>query len=158
METLLVHGDVATTFLPMVAQSLRREGVELRGCERTRALLPDCTAATEEDWHAEFLDLILAVRVVDDMDAAIDHISTYGSQHTEAIVTTNYQRAHKFLQDVQSSLVLVNASTRFNDGYQLGLGAEIGISTSRLHAFGPMGVEELTGTKFIAFGDGQIRK
>ena len=157
METLLVHGDVATTFLPMVALPLRREGVELRGCDRTRALLPDCTAATEEDWHAEFLDLILAVRVVDNMDAAIDHISTYGSQHTEAIVTTNYLRAHKFLQDVQSSLVLVNASTRFNDGYQLGLGAEIGISTSRLHAFGPMGVEELTGTKFIAFGDGQVR-
>jgi glutamate-5-semialdehyde dehydrogenase len=157
LETLLVHDDVAANFLPMVAQSLRREGVELRGCERTRAVLPDCTAATEEDWHAEYLDLILAVRVVDDMDAAVDHISTYGSQHTEAIVTTNYQRALKFLQDVQSSLVLVNASTRFNDGFQLGLGAEIGISTSRLHAFGPMGVEELTGTKFIAFGDGQVR-
>jgi glutamate-5-semialdehyde dehydrogenase len=157
LETLLVHDDVAANFLPMVAQSLRREGVELRGCERTRAVLPDCTAATEEDWHAEYLDLILAVRVVDDMDAAVDHISTYGSQHTEAIVTTNYQRALKFLQDVQSSLVLVNASTRFNDGFQLGLGAEIGISTSRLHAFGPMGVEELTGTKFIAFGNGQVR-
>jgi glutamate-5-semialdehyde dehydrogenase len=157
LETLLVHREVAAIFLPMVAQSLRREGVELRGCERTRAVLPDCVTATEEDWHAEYLDLILAVRVVDDMDAAVDHISTYGSQHTEAIVTTNYQRALKFLQDVQSSLVLVNASTRFNDGFQLGLGAEIGISTSRLHAFGPMGVEELTGTKFIAFGDGQVR-
>jgi glutamate-5-semialdehyde dehydrogenase len=157
METLLVHSNVAAAFIPKVAVALRREGVELRGCERTQGLLPDCTPATEEDWYAEYLDLILAVRVVDDMAAAIDHISTYGSQHTEAIVTNNFQRAHRFLQDVQSSLVLVNASTRFNDGFQLGLGAEIGISTSRLHAFGPMGVEELTGTKFIALGDGQVR-
>ncbi len=157
LETLLVHHDVAATFLPLVASALRREGVELRGCERTRALIPDCSPASEDDWHAEYLDLILAVRVVDDLDAAVDHITTYGSQHTEAIVTTNYQRARRFLQEVHSSLVLVNASTRFNDGYQLGLGAEIGISTSRLHAFGPMGVEELTGTKFIALGDGQIR-
>jgi len=157
METLLVHRDVAAEFIPKVAAALRNACVELRGCDRTRALLPDCRPAIEEDWYAEYLDLILAVRVVDDLDAAIEHISTYGSQHTEAIVTSNFQRAHRFLQEVQSSLVLVNASTRFNDGFQLGLGAEIGISTSRLHAFGPMGVEELTGTKFIALGDGQVR-
>ncbi len=157
METLLVHRDVAAEFLPKWPRPCADAGVELRGCDRTRALLPDCLPATEDDWYAEYLDLILAVRVVDDMDAAIEHISTFGSQHTEAIVTNNFQRAHRFLQEVQSSLVLVNASTRFNDGYQLGLGAEIGISTSRLHAFGPMGVEELTGTKFIALGDGQVR-
>jgi glutamate-5-semialdehyde dehydrogenase len=157
METLLVHRDIAADFVPIVATALRNACVELRGCERTRTLLPDCLPANEDDWYAEYLDLILAVRVVDNMDAAIEHISTYGSQHTEAIVTSNFQRAHRFLQEVQSSLVLVNASTRFNDGFQLGLGAEIGISTSRLHAFGPMGVEELTGTKFIALGDGQVR-
>ncbi len=157
METLLIHRDLAEPFLRQVAPALRSEGVELRGCERTRAILPDCQAATEEDWYAEYLDLILAVRVVDSMAQAIDHITRYGSAHTEAIVTENYQRAHGFLREVPSSLVLVNASTRFNDGHQLGLGAEIGISTSRLHAFGPMGVEELTTTKFIALGDGQVR-
>jgi glutamate-5-semialdehyde dehydrogenase len=157
METLLVHRDVAGTFLPAMAAAFRKEGVELRGCERTRAMVPDCAAAVEEDWYAEYLDLILAVRVVDNMDLAIAHITAYGSQHTEAIVTRNFDRAHRFLQEVQSSLVLVNASTRFNDGFQLGLGAEIGISTSRLHAFGPMGIEELTTTKFIALGNGQLR-
>jgi len=157
METLLVHQDVAGTFLPTVALAFRHEGVELRGCEKTRAILPDCLAATEEDWYAEYLDLILAVKVVDNMEEAISHITAYGSQHTEAIVTRNFDRAHRFLNEVQSSLVLVNASTRFNDGFQLGLGAEIGISTSRLHAFGPMGVEELTTTKFIALGNGQLR-
>lgn len=157
METLLVHEDIAQEFLPRMAKAFRREGVELRGCERTRAFVPDCKPASEEDWYAEYLDLILAVRVVDGMEAAIGHINKYGSQHTEAIVTDNFERAHRFLQEVQSSLVLVNASTRFNDGYQLGLGAEIGISTSRLHAFGPMGVEELTTTKFIALGNGQLR-
>lgn len=157
METLLVDQRVAADFLPRMAQVFRREGVELRGCDRTRALVPDCLPATEDDWYAEYLDLILAVRVVDSMEHAIEHITRYGSAHTEAIVTGNFQRAHRFLQEVQSSLVLVNASTRFNDGYQLGLGAEIGISTSRLHAFGPMGIEELTTTKFIALGDGQVR-
>ncbi|MFP5213992.1 MAG: glutamate-5-semialdehyde dehydrogenase [Acidobacteriota bacterium] len=157
METLLVHKDVAGRFIPKVAESLRREGVELRGCEKTREVLPDCTPAIEEDWYAEYLDLILAVKVVDSMEEAVRHISTYGSQHTEAIITENFTRAHRFIQEVQSSLVLVNASTRFNDGFQLGLGAEIGISTSRLHAFGPMGLEELTTTKFIAFGTGQVR-
>ena len=157
METLLVHRRIAEGFLPGMAEAFRREGVELRGCERTRAIVADCAAATEEDWYAEYLDLILAVRVVDSMEDAIRHITTYGSQHTEAIVTESFERAHRFLQEVQSSLVLVNASTRFNDGHQLGLGAEIGISTSRLHAFGPMGVEELTTTKFIALGNGQLR-
>lgn len=158
METLLVHQDVAAAFLPSMAAAFRREGVELRGCDRTRMIVPECVAATEEDWYAEYLDLILAVKVVDSMEEAISHLTTYGSQHTEAIVTRNFDRAHRFLQEVQSSLVLVNASTRFNDGFQLGLGAEIGISTSRLHAFGPMGVEELTTTKFIAMGDGQLRE
>lgn len=157
METLLVHQHIAERFLKPMGEAFRSAGVELRGCEQTRAILPYCLPATEADWHAEYLDLILAVRVVKDLEEAIDHITTYGSQHTEAIVTENYGRAHRFLQEVQSSLVLVNASTRFNDGYQLGLGAEIGISTSRLHAFGPMGVEELTTTKFIALGNGQLR-
>lgn len=157
METLLVHKDIAQEFLPRMAKSFQQEGVELRGCDRTRRLVPDCLPATEDDWFAEYLDLILAIRVVDSMEEAIQHITTYGSEHTEAIVTDNFARANRFLQEVQSSLVLVNASTRFNDGYQLGLGAEIGISTSRLHAFGPMGVEELTTTKFIALGDGQLR-
>lgn len=157
METLLVHEGIAGDFLPSMAEAFQREGVELRGCEKTRQAVPRCRAATEEDWHAEYLDLILAVKVVDNMEEAIHHITTYGSQHTEAIVTENFQKAHRFLQEVQSSLVLVNASTRFNDGFQLGLGAEIGISTSRVHAFGPMGVEELTTTKFIALGNGQLR-
>lgn len=157
METLLVHQKIAGTFLPKMAEAFRKNGVELRGCEATRQIVPDCKEATEDDWYAEYLDLILSVRVVPDMEEAIRHITRYGSQHTEAIVTENFERAHRFIQEVQSSLVLVNASTRFNDGFQLGLGAEIGISTSRLHAFGPMGVEELTTTKFIAFGNGQLR-
>jgi len=157
METLLVHEGVAAAFIPRMAASFEKAGVELRGCDRTRALAPECGAATEEDWYAEYLDLTLAIRVVGSMEDAIDHIATYGSQHTEAIVTRDFNMGHRFLQEVQSSLVLVNASTRFNDGFQLGLGAEIGISTSRLHAFGPMGVEELTTTKFIAFGNGQVR-
>jgi len=157
METLLVHEKIAESFLPPMAEDYRKAGVELRGCPRTRALAPECGAAVEEDWAAEYLDLILAVRVVDSMEEAMEHIAAYGSDHTEAIVTDNFERAHRFLEQVQSSLVLVNASTRFNDGFQLGLGAEIGISTSRLHAFGPMGVEELTTTKFVALGDGQVR-
>ncbi|MHC1745373.1 MAG: glutamate-5-semialdehyde dehydrogenase [Syntrophobacteraceae bacterium] len=157
METLLVHADVAETFIPRMASAFQKEGVELRGCERTCRLAPGCKRATEDDWYAEYLDLVLAVRVVTGMEEAIDHIATYGSQHTEAIVTRDFEKAHRFVQEVQSSLVLVNASTRFNDGFQLGLGAEIGISTSRLHAFGPMGVEELTTTKFIAYGNGQLR-
>jgi glutamate-5-semialdehyde dehydrogenase len=157
METLLVHEKIAGSFLPRMAEAFREYGVELRGCPRTRELVAGCKPAEEEDWYAEYLDLILAVRIVGSMEEAIRHISTYGSQHTEAIVTESFDRAHRFVQEVQSSLVLVNASTRFNDGYQLGLGAEIGISTSRIHAFGPMGIEELTTTKFIAFGNGQLR-
>lgn len=157
METLLVHKKIASAFLPPMAEAFRGQGVELRGCPATRDLVPECVPATEEDWSAEYLDLILAVKVVESMAEAIEHITRYGSAHTEAILTENIDRAMAFIQEVQSSLVLVNASTRFNDGYQLGLGAEIGISTSRLHAFGPMGVEELTTTKFIAFGTGQLR-
>jgi glutamate-5-semialdehyde dehydrogenase len=157
METLLVHHEVAASFLPSVGEKLQEAGVELRGCSRTRRILPDAKEAAEEDWHAEYLDLILAVKVVDDIGEAIDHIGRYGSQHTEAIITSNYANAQQFLRDVDSSTVLVNASTRFSDGYQLGLGAEIGISTTKLHAFGPMGVEDLTTTKFVIYGDGQIR-
>lgn len=158
METLLVHEAVAESFLPRVAKPLSEAGVELRGCQRTQAILPGVKEAAEADWFEEYLDLILAVRVVPNMAGAIEHIETYGSMHTEAIITTDYQRAHQFLQKVDSSVVLVNASTRFNDGYQLGLGAEIGISTSKLHAFGPMGVEELTTRKFVVLGDGQVRE
>jgi glutamate-5-semialdehyde dehydrogenase len=132
-------------------------GVELRGCPRTGTLVPQAKAAVEEDWPAEFLDLILAVKVVDSLEEAMDHIARYGSRHTEAIVTRDYGRARRFIDGVDSSLVLVNASTRFNDGGELGLGAEIGINTSKLHAFGPMGLAELTTTKFIAYGDGQVR-
>ncbi|MEE9530223.1 MAG: glutamate-5-semialdehyde dehydrogenase, partial [Syntrophobacteria bacterium] len=158
METLLVHEAVAESFLPRVAKLLSEAGVELRGCQRTQTILPGVKEAAEADWFEEYLDLILAVRVVPNMAGAIEHIETYGSMHTEAIITTDYQRAHQFLQKVDSSVVLVNASTRFNDGFQLGLGAEIGISTSKLHAFGPMGVEELTTNKFVVLGDGQVRE
>lgn len=158
METLLVHKAVAEQFLPRVARSMEQRGVELRGCPRTLALLPHVKAAQPTDWGTEYLDLILAVRVVDDIDEAIDHIETYGTMHTESIITSNEKRAQRFLTDVNSSCVLVNASTRFSDGYQLGLGAEIGISTTKLHAFGPMGLEELTTTKFIVRGNGQIRQ
>ncbi len=157
METLLVHEAVAGEFLPVVAGPFRKAGVVLRGCERTRAILPDVETATEEDWYREYLDLILAVRVVRDLDEAIAHIGQYGSLHTEAIVTESYKRAQRFLAEVNSSVVLVNASTRFSDGFELGLGAEIGISTTKLHAFGPMGLEELTTTKFIIYGNGQVR-
>jgi glutamate-5-semialdehyde dehydrogenase len=136
----------------------QQAGVEIRGCDKTCALVPGITKASERDWTTEYLDLILSVRVVDDMDAAIEHIERYGSEHTETIVTSNYQRAREFLDRVNSSAVLVNASTRFNDGGELGLGAEIGISTSKIHAFGPMGLEELTTTKFVVLGDGQIRE
>jgi glutamate-5-semialdehyde dehydrogenase len=158
METLLVHEEIARDFLPRVAERLREAGVELRGCERTREILPEVKAATDEDWTAEYLDLILAVRVVDSLEDAIEHISTFGSGHTDAIVTRDYASSQRFLQEVGSSCVLVNASTRFNDGNQLGLGAEIGISTSKLHAFGPMGLGELTTQKFIVYGEGQVRE
>ncbi len=157
MEGMLVHQDVAESFLPRMGEQFKKAGVELRGCERTCQILPYAVRATEEDWGTEFLDLILAVKVVSSMDEAMDYIDRYGSNHTEAIITRDYARARRFLNEVDASLVLVNASTRFNDGGQLGLGAEIGISTSKLHAYGPMGLEELTTTKFIAFGDGQVR-
>jgi len=157
METLLVHQSAAEKFLPEIGKRFMDAGVEIRGCAQTCRILPAAKKAVEEDWPAEFLDLILAVKVVRDMEEAITHISMYGSNHTEAIVTADYERARRFVREVDSSVVLVNASTRFNDGGQLGLGAEIGISTSKLHAFGPMGVEELTTTKFVVFGDGQIR-
>lgn len=157
METLLVNQNAAAIFLPSMARRFADAGVELRGCPETCRILPGIREATQDDWPEEYLDLRLAVRVVSDMGQAIDHITRHGSAHTEAIVTTDYARARRFIREVDSSVVLVNASTRFNDGGQLGLGAEIGISTTRLHAFGPMGVDDLTTTKFVVFGDGQIR-
>jgi glutamate-5-semialdehyde dehydrogenase len=157
METLLVHEKVAARFLPKIAEVLLKEGVKLRGCPHTKRILSNVEKATEEDWSQEYLDLILSIRVVGGIEEAINHIATYGSLHTEAIITSDYQNAQRFLREVNSSCVLVNASTRFNDGFELGLGAEIGISTSKLHAFGPMGLEELTTTKFIVYGEGQIR-
>ena len=157
METLLVHRQIAPVFLPPVAERFKAACVELRGCPETRRILGGIGEASEEDWLAEYLDLILAVKIVDDLDQAIRHIIRYGSSHTEAIVTQNYTNARRFLREVPSSTVLVNASTRFSDGFQLGLGAEIGISTTKLHAFGPMGVEDLTTSKFIVYGSGQVR-
>ena len=158
METLLVHEEVASRFLPRVAKALQRKGVEQRGCPRVKRILPRIREALEEDWSKEYLDLILSIKVVKGVEEAIEHITRYGSFHTEAIVTSDYENSQRFLREVNSSCVLVNASTRFNDGFELGLGAEIGISTSKLHAFGPMGLEELTTTKFIVYGEGQVRK
>ena len=157
METLLVHERIADGFLPKIAEALRKEGVELRGCPQTRKILSGIKEAKEEDWYEEYLDLILSIQVVKGMEDALKHIATYGSLHTEAILTSDYQNAQRFLREANSSCVLVNASTRFNDGFELGLGAEMGISTSKLHAFGPMGLEELTTTKFIVYGEGQVR-
>jgi glutamate-5-semialdehyde dehydrogenase len=157
METLLVHREVAGEFLPAMARRFSEAGVELRGCPESLAIVPTLVPATEADWPEEYLNLTLAVKVVEDMDAAMGHIDRYGSNHTEAIVTRDYARANRFLREVDASVVLVNASTRFNDGGQLGLGAEMGISTSKLHAFGPMGLEELTTRKFVVLGEGQIR-
>jgi glutamate-5-semialdehyde dehydrogenase len=158
METMLVHERIADDFLPPMAKRLQDAGVEIRGCPKTSALVPGSQAVVESDWPAEFLDLIVSVKIVSSMDEALDHIEKYGSNHTEAIITKDYKRSQRFLAEVDSSVVLVNASTRFNDGYQLGLGAEIGINTSKLHAFGPMGLEELTTTKFLVYGDGQVRE
>jgi len=158
LETLLVHEALAEAFLPEMAKRLQSQGVRLKGCEKTVAILKDIEKAEEQDWHEEYLDLVLSIKVVNNIDEAIGHIRKYGSDHTEAIVTKNYDHAWKFVREINSSLVLVNASTRFNDGFQLGLGAEMGISTTKLHAFGPMGLEELTVGKFIAFGDGQVRE
>ena len=159
-ETLLVHRDAAPSLLLPIARALADEGVELRVCERSAAILGSAVAhrrATEDDYYAEFLAKVLAVRVVDSIDQAIEHIQKYGSDHTETIVTESYTTAMRFLREVNSSTVLVNASTRFADGFELGLGAEIGISTTKLHAFGPMGARELTTEKFVVFGDGQVR-
>ncbi|NMD05730.1 MAG: glutamate-5-semialdehyde dehydrogenase [Deltaproteobacteria bacterium] len=158
METLLVHQDIASDFLPRVAKKMRQAGVIIKGCEKTRKIIKNTEAAAENDWYAEYLDLILAIKIVGNIDEAITHIEKYGSLHTESIITENYSNAQKFLNEVNSSTVLVNASTRFSDGFELGLGAEIGISTTKLHAFGPMGLEELTTTKFIIYGNGQVRK
>jgi glutamate-5-semialdehyde dehydrogenase len=157
METLLVHEDVAPYFLPGTCKRLAEAGVELRGCERTRASVPEAAEATEEDWGTEYLALILSIRVVPSFDEAVEHIETYGSHHSDAIVTDDYQSAQRFLAEVDSAAVFVNASTRFSDGYEFGMGAEIGISTQKLHARGPMGLEELTTYKFIVYGDGQTR-
>ena len=158
METLLVHEALAAKFLPSMIEKYRAAKVEVRGCAQTCALVPGVTPASDEDWSTEYLDLIVSVRIVKDLDEAISHIERYGSEHTESIITNNYQKSREFIDRVNSSAVMVNASTRFNDGGELGLGAEIGISTSKIHAFGPMGLEELTTTKFIVFGDGQIRE
>jgi len=158
METLLVHEKIAEKFLPTMGKIFREHGVELRGCEKTRKIIPYAIPATEEDWYAEYLDLILAVRVVPSIDEAIEHIKKYGSSHTEAIITENLENAMKFIKEVDSSSVMVNASTRFADGYEYGLGAEVGISTTKLHAYGPMGLEGLTTLKWIVFGNGHIRE
>ena len=157
METLLVHADIAARVLPPLCAIFLRKGVELRGCGRSRALVPAMKPATEQDWTEEYLAPILAVRVVDTLDAAIDHIATYGSQHTDAIVTNDHAAAMRFLREVDSSSVMVNASTRYADGFEYGLGAEIGISTNKLHARGPVGLEGLTSRKWIVLGTGQIR-
>lgn len=158
METLLVHKDIAPHVLPPLAKIYSGKGVELRGDAAARAIVPQMKAATEEDWYTEYLGPILAVRVVDGLDQAIDHITVYGSQHTDAIVTEDITRARRFLREVDSASVMVNASTRFADGFEFGLGAEIGISTDKLHARGPVGLEGLTSLKFIVLGDGQIRE
>jgi glutamate-5-semialdehyde dehydrogenase len=157
METLLVHADIAASVLPPLADIYAKKGVELRGCARSRVLVPAMKAATEDDWYTEYLAPILAVRVVDSLDDAIAHIAMYGSQHTDSIVTTDHANAMRFLREVDSSSVMVNASTRFADGFEYGLGAEIGISTNKLHARGPVGLEGLTSRKWIVLGTGQIR-
>ncbi|HCP20652.1 MAG TPA: glutamate-5-semialdehyde dehydrogenase [Marinobacter hydrocarbonoclasticus] len=157
METLLVDDEVAEDLLPLLAEQFRSKTVELRGCRRTCAILGDIVEATEEDWHAEYLAPILAVKVVDGLDGAIEHINRYSSQHTDSIITENYTRARRFLTEVDSSSVMVNASTRFADGFEYGLGAEIGISTDKIHARGPVGLEGLTSQKYVVFGDGHIR-
>jgi glutamate-5-semialdehyde dehydrogenase len=158
LETLLVHRDIAAAFLPRAAQALAERGVQLRADERAQPLLPGSTAASEDDYAAEFLDLILAVRVVDDLDAAIAHIRTYTSDHTEVIATEDVASAERFVSALRSAVVMVNASSRFSDGGQLGLGSEIGISTTRLHAYGPMGLEALTVERFVVRGEGQVRR
>jgi glutamate-5-semialdehyde dehydrogenase len=157
METLLVSRAVAERMLPALGKAFEEKGVELRGCEATLAILPGINEATEQDWYEEYLAPVLAVRVVEGLDAAIEHINTYGSHHTDSIITEDYTRARRFLREVDSSSVMVNASTRFADGFEYGLGAEIGISTDKLHARGPVGLEGLTTLKYIVLGDGHVR-
>ncbi len=158
LETLLVSEEIAEAVLPELGRMYQEKGVELRGCDTTRRLLPDAIPATDEDWDTEYLAPILAIRVVKGLDEAIDHINTHSSQHTDSIITENYTRSRRFLREVDSSSVMVNASTRFADGFEYGLGAEIGISTDKFHARGPVGLEGLTSVKFIVFGDGHIRE
>lgn len=158
METLLVHRSVAEHFLPSFCEQLRAAGVEVRGCPETRRLVPWATAATEEDWQAEYLDLILSVKVVATLAEALDHISRYGSKLSESIITFNYQKARRFLHEVDAAAVFVNASTRFTDGHEFGFGAELGISTQKLHVRGPMGLESLTSLKYVVYGDGHVRE
>lgn len=158
LETLLIHRAQASKILPILAHDLEAKGVELRGCSESRSLIPSMKQATEADWRTEYLAPILAVRIVDDLDMAIDHINAFGSHHTDSIITENYTAARRFLREVDSSSVMVNASTRFADGFEYGLGAEIGISTDKLHVRGPVGLEGLTTQKFIVLGDGQVRQ
>ncbi|MEW6586519.1 MAG: glutamate-5-semialdehyde dehydrogenase, partial [Nitrospirota bacterium] len=158
METMLVDETIAEGFLPVMLKRFEKAGVELKGCPRTIEIYPDITEVKEEDYYREYLDLVLNVKVVKDMDDAMDHIAKYGSAHSDSIVTMNYDKVMRFLREVDSSAVFVNASTRLNDGFQFGLGAEIGISTDKIHARGPMGLEELTCTKYIVLGDGQLRE
>ncbi len=158
METMLVHKDLSASFLPAMLGKFAKAGVEIRGCAKTKVIVPDIKAATDKDWDTEYNDLILNVKVVESMEDAMEHIAAHGSQHSEAIITDDYARALRFQREVDASAVFVNASTRLNDGFEFGLGAEIGISTTRIHARGPMGLEELTSTKFIVFGNGQIRR
>lgn len=157
VETLLVHKDVAATMLPSIVNKLREKNVEIRGDERVLEIIPDAKKATEQDFWTEFLDYIIAVKVVDSLEEAIAHINKYGTRNSDAIVTENYSNAQKFLDEVDSAAVYVNASTRFTDGFEFGFGAEIGISTQKLHARGPMGLKELTSTKYVIYGNGQIR-
>jgi glutamate-5-semialdehyde dehydrogenase len=157
METLLVADSVASKILPRLAEAYQQKGVELRGCDKTRAILSGINAATIDDWRTEYLAPILSIRIVDGIDMAIDHINTYSSQHTDAIITEDYSLARRFLREVDSSSVMVNASTRFADGFEYGLGAEVGISTDKIHARGPVGLEGLTSQKFVVLGDGHVR-
>jgi glutamate-5-semialdehyde dehydrogenase len=158
METLLVHKDIAKEFLPKVAQSLRSHKVELRGCEESRKIVSDMIAAKEDDWSTEYLDLILSIKIVKDLDGAILHINNYGSMHSDSIITQDAIRADKFVKEIDSACIFINASTRFSDGGEFGMGAEIGISTDKIHARGPMGLEELTSYKYMVKGKGQIRE
>lgn len=157
-ETLLIHKDIAGEFLPLIYKKFSENKVELRGCKRSRKIISDIKEASEDDWYEEYLDLVMAVKIVNDIDDAINHIYKYGSKHSESIVTSSYLDANKFLKEVDAAAVYVNASTRFTDGGEFGMGAEIGISTQKLHARGPMGLKELTSTKFIIRGNGQIRE